>query len=396
MNEGKRSNGVDMLRGIAILLVLILHFHLTYRLHLLPFDLPWLSDAIKAVARNGNYGVTMFFTVSGFLITSTSLRRFGSPTRIRPGTFYRFRASRILPCLVLALAIMVVLSLFEMRSFVNKPDTASMPVAVLSVLTFWHNVLMAQVGYFNYAMNILWSLSVEEVFYLSFPIVFLLLRRPRYIGIWLVVPILFAPYYRSLHAEDEIVALYGYLSCFDAIAMGSLVALLPARRIARSTGVALRCAAGLVLAVTYLSGPIMQHVVWGGVGGRPVHRRAAVLLPARGGERAAGTRVGRGARDPLVRAAQLRALPVPHHRARRAARIRDARERRALCEAALAAVLSLRGGAGRADRVPPLLRAAQRHAAARRAASCRGPAREMTRHRLIQRSRSLAPCIPIN
>ncbi|NIF93452.1 acyltransferase [Burkholderia sp. Cy-637] len=263
MNEGKRSNGVDMLRGIAILLVLILHFHLTYRLHLLPFDLPWLSEAIKAVARNGNYGVTMFFTVSGFLITSTSLRRFGSPTRIRPGTFYRFRASRILPCLVLALAIMVVLSLFEMRSFVNKPDTASMPVAVLSVLTFWHNVLMAQVGYFNYAMNILWSLSVEEVFYLSFPIVFLLLRRPRYIGIWLVVPILFAPYYRSLHAEDEIVALYGYLSCFDAIAMGSLVALLPARRIARSTGIALRCAAGLVLAVTYLSGPIMQHVVWG-------------------------------------------------------------------------------------------------------------------------------------
>ncbi|WP_186094505.1 acyltransferase family protein [Burkholderia gladioli] len=263
MNQGKRSNGVDMLRGIAILLVLILHFHLTYRLHLLPFDLPWLSEAIKAVARNGNYGVTMFFTVSGFLITSTSLRRFGAPTRIRPGTFYRFRASRILPCLVLALAIMVVLSLFEMRSFVNKPDTASMPVAVLSVLTFWHNVLMAQVGYFNYAMNILWSLSVEEVFYLSFPIVFLLLRRPRYIGIWLVVPILFAPYYRSLHAEDEIVALYGYLSCFDAIAMGSLVALLPARRIARSTGIALRCAAGLVLALTYLSGPIMQHVVWG-------------------------------------------------------------------------------------------------------------------------------------
>ncbi|MFP3506140.1 acyltransferase family protein [Burkholderia sp. SIMBA_062] len=263
MNEDKRSNGVDMLRGIAILLVLILHFHLTYRLHLLPFDLPWLSDAIKALARNGNYGVTMFFTVSGFLITSTSLRRFGSPTQIRPGTFYRFRASRILPCLILALAIMVLLSGFDMRSFVNKPDTASMPMAVFSVLTFWHNALMAQVGYFNYAMNILWSLSVEEVFYLSFPIVFLVLRRPGYIGAWLVVPILFAPYYRSLHADDEIVALYGYLSCFDAIAMGCCVALLPARRVARGTSVALRTVAGLALALTYLSGPIMQHVVWG-------------------------------------------------------------------------------------------------------------------------------------
>ncbi|PCE33719.1 acyltransferase family protein [Burkholderia ubonensis] len=263
MNLSNRSNGVDLLRGIAILLVLILHFHLTYRLHLLPFDLPWLSDAIKAVSRNGNYGVTMFFTVSGFLITSTSLRRFGSPGGIRPGTFYRFRASRILPCLVLVLAIIVALASLDMRSFVNKPDTATMFVAVMSVLTFWHNVLMAKVGYFNYSMNILWSLSVEEVFYLTFPIVFLILRRPRYIVPLLIVPIVLAPFYRSLHTDDEIIALYGYLSCFDAIALGCCVALLPARRISRGLSFALRIAAGLAIAITYLSGPIMQHVVWG-------------------------------------------------------------------------------------------------------------------------------------
>jgi peptidoglycan/LPS O-acetylase OafA/YrhL len=263
MNSSKRSNGVDLLRGIAILLVLILHFHLTYRLHLLPFDLPWLSDAIKAVSRNGNYGVTMFFTVSGFLITSTSLRRFGSPGGIQPGVFYRFRASRILPCLVLVLAIIVALASLDMRSFVNKPDTASMFVAVMSVLTFWHNVLMAKAGYFNYSMNILWSLSVEEMFYLTFPIVFLILRRPRYIVPLLIVPIVVAPFYRSLHADDEIVALYGYLSCFDAIAMGCCVALLPARRIPRGWSLALQVAAGLAIAITYLSGPIMRHVVWG-------------------------------------------------------------------------------------------------------------------------------------
>jgi len=263
MEFSKRSHGVDLLRGIAILLVLVLHFHLTYRLQILPFDLPWLSEAIKAISRNGNYGVTMFFTVSGFLITSTSLRRFGKPAQIRPGTFYRFRASRILPSLVLVLAIMFALSALDMRSFVNKPDTATMPVALLSVLTFWHNVLMQRVGYFNYAMNILWSLSVEEVFYLSFPIVFLVLRRPRYIVALLVVPIIFAPYYRSLHAGDEIVALYGYFSCFDAIAMGCCVALLPARRIPRGASLTIQIVAGIVIAATYLSGPIMQHVVWG-------------------------------------------------------------------------------------------------------------------------------------
>ncbi|WP_144021922.1 acyltransferase family protein, partial [Burkholderia pseudomallei] len=233
MELKKRSDGVDLLRGIAILLVLILHFHLTYRLHVLPFDVPWLSGAIKAISRNGNYGVTMFFAVSGFLITSTSARRFGSLGAIRPATFYRFRASRILPCLVLVLAVIVALGSLGMRSFVNKPDTASVLVSVLSVLTFWHNVLMAKVGYFNYSMNILWSLSVEEVFYLSFPILCLLLKRRRYILLFLCVPILVAPVYRSLHADDEIVALYGYLSCFDAIAMGACAALLPARAMSR-------------------------------------------------------------------------------------------------------------------------------------------------------------------
>ncbi|MET5021274.1 acyltransferase, partial [Burkholderia pseudomallei] len=77
-----------------------------------------------------------------FLITSTSARRFGSLGAIRPATIYRFRASRILPSLVLVLAVIVALGSLGMRSFFNKPDTASVLVSVLSVLTFWHNVLM--------------------------------------------------------------------------------------------------------------------------------------------------------------------------------------------------------------------------------------------------------------
>jgi peptidoglycan/LPS O-acetylase OafA/YrhL len=259
-----RNDGVDLLRGIAILLVLILHFHLTYRLQQTPLTSAWLADSIKAVARNGNYGVTMFFAVSGFLITSTSVKRFGAPGRIDLISFYGYRVSRILPCLVLALSLMVLLSLAGMRSFVNKPDTVGMGLAVVSVLTFWHNVLMAKVGYFNYAMNILWSLSVEEVFYLTFPAICLILRRPRAIIAFLFIPIVAAPIYRSLHSQDEIVALYGYLSCFDAIAMGCCAALLakPSNGNAR-TDRAIRVVAGCVIAAVYLSGPIMKNVVWG-------------------------------------------------------------------------------------------------------------------------------------
>ncbi|AOJ04099.1 acyltransferase [Burkholderia mayonis] len=263
MESKRRNDGVDLLRGIAILLVLILHFHLTYRLNVTPIDSPFLSDALEAVARNGNYGVTMFFAVSGFLIMSTSVRRFGSLGAIEPATFYGYRASRILPCLVLVLLAIVALGSLGLRSFVDKPDTASTLVAVLSVLTFWHNVLMAKVGYFNYAMNILWSLSVEEVFYLAFPILCLLLRRRRYIVLFLCVPIVVGPIYRSLHAHDEIVALYDYGSCFDAIAMGGCAALLPLRRISRGRSRAVRAIAAAAITVVYLCGPIMQNVVWG-------------------------------------------------------------------------------------------------------------------------------------
>jgi peptidoglycan/LPS O-acetylase OafA/YrhL len=263
LDSSRRSAGVDLLRGIAILAVLLLHFHLTYRLDVLPVELPWLSNAIRAVSRNGNYGVTMFFVVSGYLITATSLRRFGSLGAIRPAAFYRIRAARILPCLLLLLAIIVMLGALGLRSFVNKPDTASMPLALLSVLTFWHNLLMARVGYFNYSMNILWSLSVEEVFYLAFPLLCLLLKRRRLILPLLAVPVLLAPVWRYLHANDEIVALYGYLSCFDAIAIGCGVALLPARPISREAFRALAWGAGLAIAATWLAGPIMRNVVWG-------------------------------------------------------------------------------------------------------------------------------------
>ncbi|WP_339385789.1 acyltransferase family protein [Burkholderia sp. Ac-20379] len=263
MASTSRSTGIDLLRGIAILTVLLLHFHLTYRLDVTPFDAPWLSAAIRAVARNGNYGVTMFFVVSGYLITATALRRFGSLGAVRPLAFYRTRAARIAPCLLLALAIMTALGALGLHAFTNKPNTASMPLAVLSVLTFWHNVLMAKLGYFNYAMNILWSLSVEEVFYLAFPLLCVALRRRRFVLPLLGALMLAGPAWRWLHADDEIVALYGYLSCFDAIAIGCGVALLPARALSARAFRRLAWGVALAMAATWLSGPIMREVVWG-------------------------------------------------------------------------------------------------------------------------------------
>jgi len=75
----KRSSLVDALRGISILLGMLFHFDMYY--HLRTNDLArslGLGHVITLIARNGYFGVTMFFVISGFLITSTSLHRYGA------------------------------------------------------------------------------------------------------------------------------------------------------------------------------------------------------------------------------------------------------------------------------------------------------------------------------
>jgi len=95
--DDSRNFRIDLLRGIAIFLVLILHFHLSYALTDSPLNVLLSKAAIKAVAVNGNYGVTMFFAISGYLITSTAINRYGSLGNIDLRSFYIFRLSRILP-----------------------------------------------------------------------------------------------------------------------------------------------------------------------------------------------------------------------------------------------------------------------------------------------------------
>ena len=87
------------MRGVSILVVLILHFHLAYNLVQSPFARIFGADFVSAVSRNGNYGVTIFFVISGYLITSMSMR-FGSLATISARRFYvfRFAANHSMSC----------------------------------------------------------------------------------------------------------------------------------------------------------------------------------------------------------------------------------------------------------------------------------------------------------
>jgi peptidoglycan/LPS O-acetylase OafA/YrhL len=265
MNKSNpRSGLVDAMRGISILLVLILHFHAAYGLDQGFFATHLSAQFVRALARNGYYGVTIFFVISGFLITSTSLSRFGELRHVSFRAFYGFRLARIAPNLLLILAVVVPLALAGVPAFASKPGSPSVGATVFSILTFTHNLLMEKFGYFNFCLNILWSLSVEEMFYFTFPLVCVLLRKDvLIIALWTLVVII-APIYRSYYRENQIIALYGYLSCFDGIAIGCIAALLRQRlrcpdTIRRLTGYV----ATAVIVFVYLYKGTMANVVYG-------------------------------------------------------------------------------------------------------------------------------------
>jgi len=263
-----RDARIDLLRGIAILIVLLLHFSLTYRLtqsSIADFVTPTF---VRALIVNGNYGVTMFFAISGFLITSNTIRRDGSLARINITRFYLYRFARIMPSIALALAVIAPLGLSGVPSFANSVHGQPLPpsffiVAVGSVLTFWHNVLMQSVGYFNYCMNIYWSLSVEEVFYLVFPLAAAVLGRTRWFVALCALAVVAGPIYRGMHADNELYFMYGYIACFDAIALGCIAALLkPAIVLSRTAARTVTLIAASALAATYLIG-IDGHEAFG-------------------------------------------------------------------------------------------------------------------------------------
>ena len=225
-----RKYKIDILRGVSILLVLIHHFNIPYKLHYTFLGISIGGESLSTlIARNGNYGVTMFFVISGFLITQHTLQRSGSLAQIKLKDFYIRRLARIMPCLVLLVTMVSVLGSLGLQPFINQSPNGvevSYAVTVLSALSFWMNLLIIEYGWVNYTLGVLWSLSVEEVFYLAFPVLCLALGRGKGFIIFLLVVIAYAPYFRALHfGEGSGAYLYHYFSSFDGIAIGCLTAI---------------------------------------------------------------------------------------------------------------------------------------------------------------------------
>ncbi|MCY6413375.1 acyltransferase [Acinetobacter sp. VNH17] len=264
-----RYHSIDSLRFISIFLVLLHHFNIPYKLFDTSINFQIFGEDITTLfARNGNYGVTMFFVISGYLITSHTIKRWGTLSQINMRDFYISRFARIMPTMILLVCLINLLGAFELKPFMTQAPNGivvAQSTVNLAALTFWMNILIIENGWVNYVLGVLWSLSVEEVFYLLFPLTVLFLKRQSLFLIACIALILFCPYFRYLHYGEESGAyLYHYFSSFDGIAFGCLAALIaPQLKLNQNTWSLLKFAAIGTMLLIYFSAPIKESCVWG-------------------------------------------------------------------------------------------------------------------------------------
>jgi peptidoglycan/LPS O-acetylase OafA/YrhL len=138
----RRIPSLDGLRAISITLVILSHL------------VKWKHISVEALGNYGSLGVFVFFVLSGYLITNLLLREHERTSSISLRMFYIRRAFRIFPAAFLFLAVVIVLYWRQMRWY--HIATAVFYIANMDLTRPW-------------IFGHLWSLSIEEQFYLLWP-----------------------------------------------------------------------------------------------------------------------------------------------------------------------------------------------------------------------------------
>jgi len=215
-----RLDGIDLLRGLAIFLVLMNHVNMRLAIARVPYTRGMPDQLVQSLFWSGQLGVQVFFAVSGFLITSTALRRWGTLSKVGIRDFYRLRFARIAPLLLLLLAVLSALHFAGLRDFIVQRKTGGLGRALLAALTFHINLLEARRGYLPANWDILWSLSVEETFYFFFPLICRVFRGGKWLIGLLLAFVVMGPFGRTVLAQNGVWKEYSYLGGMDAIALG--------------------------------------------------------------------------------------------------------------------------------------------------------------------------------
>lgn len=237
-----RLPGLDGLRAIAVLLVLLFH---------------------QEIVKFGWVGVQIFFVLSGFLITRILVRTKDVPLRDYLREFYGRRSLRIFPLYFGVLALFAALAVAGLQA---QGVREGLPYAVTYTYNFWH---ASSSFVHSKLISHFWSLCVEEQFYLVWPF-FIFFCNARVLRSALLVIIVFGPVVRlGLHAlasipslpahPDAELAIYVLTpSHVDAFAMGAFFSLYPlgGSRVALLGSSLVLAAAGAALALTGAAEPL--------------------------------------------------------------------------------------------------------------------------------------------
>lgn len=201
---------IDGLRAVAVLSVVIFHF-------------------FSEILPGGFVGVDIFFVISGYLITSIIYRDAENSSFSYVG-FYKKRALRIFPALAMVLAVCLAYGWF----YLIQGDYRSLGKHVFSGAFFFSNIsLLLESGYFDTESALkpllhLWSLGVEEQFYLIWPIVISLVATRKRWGGCLYISILLFSFsycvYSTIH--NAAISYYSPFTRFWELMVGALLSML--------------------------------------------------------------------------------------------------------------------------------------------------------------------------
>jgi len=150
---------IDGLRGLAVILVLLFHFDVF-------------------TFKGGFIGVDVFFAISGYLISSIILKKIEAQTFFFK-EFYLRRIKRLLPTMLFTVTLTLIFAYFFFPIYMFEKLINS---AIAALLSFSNILFFNQAGYFDTAASLkpllhTWSLSVEEQFYLLWPLLLFLLSK---------------------------------------------------------------------------------------------------------------------------------------------------------------------------------------------------------------------------
>jgi peptidoglycan/LPS O-acetylase OafA/YrhL len=215
----KKIETLDGLRGLSIILVILGHCYQS-------FTFGALESFLNSYYKLHNVGVSLFFTLSGYLITKILLIEEQRKGEISLSTFFKKRFYRIFPAYYF-----YILALFITNLFVTLDID---PVSFYSAIFYagWYFPLENNLHYFGHH----WSLATEEHFYIVFPLLFAFFRKRRVELITFLI--LIAPIVRILNYLflPTYKAKMGFLTHtrYDMILFGCLAAMVESKGFIKS------------------------------------------------------------------------------------------------------------------------------------------------------------------